>query len=175
MSLLQQSRGTAALLVLVTAAIFAVMKGRGWWYEAWDWPLSDQLAATASQGVAMARAVFLSAFAIGVIAWTYVCRFPDAAPFAIYKRFKRGIVLVIAAAAMLLCTLAGDVGLTTLRLIHSAPLPIAIVPIAVVAIELSGALMLILQIRRARRAGAAIRRLLICEVEGRSSYLADQV
>jgi hypothetical protein len=173
-SLLRQSRATAALLVLVTAAIFAVMKGRGWWYEVSHWPLNDQLAATAGQGVAIARGVFLSTFAVGVIAWTYVYRFPDAAPLAIYKRFKRGIMLAIVAAALLLCTLAGDVGLTTLRLIHSASLPVAVVPIAALAIELSGALMIVLQIRRARRTGAAIHRLLTGDVEGHIPSLADR-
>jgi hypothetical protein len=173
-SLLQQSRGTTALLVLVTAAIFAVMMGRGWWYEASHWPLSDQFEATTRQAVAIARGIFLSAFAIGVIAWTYVYRFPEAAPLAIYKRFKRGIVLAIAAAALLLCTLAGEVGLTALRLMHSAPLPVAIVPIIVLAIEFGGALMVILQIRRARAAGAAIHRLLSHEIEGHMPSLADQ-
>jgi len=165
-SLLQQSRGTVAQLVLVTAAIFAVMNGRGWWYEASHWALSDQFAATAGQVSAIARGVFLAAFTIGVIAWAYVHRFPEATPLGIYKRFKRGIVLAIAAAALLLCTLAGDVGLTALRLIHSATLPVAIVPITVLAIELGSTLMVILQIRRARRAGAAIHRLLSREVEG---------
>jgi hypothetical protein len=60
-SLLQQSRRTAALLVLVTAAIFAVMKGRGWWYEASHWTLSDQLAATAvhAPGRWVARLLYL--------------------------------------------------------------------------------------------------------------------
>jgi len=173
-SLLRQSRGTVALLVFVTAAIFAAMKGRGWWYEASHWALSDQFAAMAGQVGTIARGVFLSAFAIGVIAWVYVYRFPDAAPLGIYKRFKRGIVLAIAAAALLLFTLAGDVGLTTLRLIHSATLPVAIVPITVLAIELCGALMVILQIRRARRAGAAIHRLLTREVEGHIPSLADR-
>jgi hypothetical protein len=173
-SLLKQSRGTATLLVLVTATIFAVMKGRGWWYEASQWQLSDQLTATAGQGVAIARGVFLSAFAVGIIAWIYVYRFPDAAPLAIYKRFKRGVVLAIVAAAMLLCTLAGDIGLTALRLVHSASFPITIVPIAALTIELGGALMVILQIRRARRAGAAIHRLLTRDVEGHITSLAGQ-
>jgi len=161
-------------LVLVTAAIFAIMKGRGWWYEASHWALSDQFAAMAGQVSTIARGVFLSAFIIGFIAWAYVYRFPEAAPLGIYKRFKRGIVLAIAAAALLLCTLAGDVGLTTLRLIHSATLPVAIVPITGLAIELCGALIVILQIRRARRAGAAIHRLLTREVEGHIASLADK-
>ena len=155
--MLRQSQGATGLFVLVAAILFAVMTARALWYEAIHWPINEELPHFFAQHVvAFAHGVFLTAFAIGILAWAYVCRIPVASLPMTYQHFKRGLILPIAASALLFCTLAGDAWLTMGRLHFALTPDVAAVPISAIAIEIGCALLLIRQLTKALRVRAAI-------------------
>jgi hypothetical protein len=166
LSLLRQTQRAGTVLILVTAAVFVTMKGRGLWYEALEWKLSNELLATSRFWLPIARYAFIGALVIGVFTWAYVSRRTTVALHSAYRRFRWGLLLSVAAASLLLCTVLMDAGLTGLRLWASGLSPPAAVPILAMAAELAATWGLVLQILKSLRASAAVSSLFAGAAEG---------
>jgi hypothetical protein len=166
LSLLRRTQRAGTVLILVTAAIFVTMKGRGLWYEALDWKLSSELLAISRFWLPIARYAFVGALVIGIFTWAYVSRRTSVALQAAYRRFRWSLLLSVAAASLLLCTVLMDAGLTGLRLCASGLSAPAAVPMLAMAVELAAAWGLILQIRKSLRASAAMSAFLAGAAQG---------
>jgi hypothetical protein len=166
LSLLRRTQRVGTILILVSAAIFVTMKGRGLWYEALEWKLSNELLAISRFWLPIARYAFVGALVIGIFTWAYVSRRTSVDLRAAYRRFRWGLLLSVAAASLLLCTVLMDAGLTGLRLCASGLSLPAAVPVLAMAIEIAATWGLILQICKSIRASAALSSSLAGAAEG---------
>jgi hypothetical protein len=148
-SLAKQTRRVGAVVVLVVAAVFVLMKARLAWYGATQWAMSDDMRAVGGVLSLIDRYSFCLSVIVGIGGWVYVSggRIPLAFYPAYRKRLSRFLLLCTAATGTLVVSVISDGVLTALRLLGTELSADSVVPILSMAVEIACAGILVVQVR----------------------------
>ncbi len=140
-SLVRQGDRVATATVLMLGAIFLAMRARVEWYTMTRWTLAEDLRAIAGLVATLDGHVFRLSLVVGIAAWAYLrSRRAFATSLPAYRpRLRRFTWLCAVAAAGLAVSVLADGTLTTLRLLGGAPPATALVPVATMLVEVTGA------------------------------------
>jgi hypothetical protein len=156
-SLFRQTRRVGAILILVVAGILIAMWGRVTWSGMMHWGWSADLREVSGTVLLIDRYAFKIAFAICVIGWGYIGSRRVATNFhaAYGGQLRRCLLLCAMAAVALLASVIADVTLTVLRIFDTGLQIAALVPLVLLAAEITFAGVLVVQLRKTVR-GAAL-------------------
>lgn len=148
-----QARRACVAVILVMAGVFIAMKARIAWYVLTQWALSDDMRAVSGSMGLIDRYAFWLSVAVGLAAWIYISRHRAPAAFSspYRKRLHRFYLLCRTAVAALVVSIAGDAALTACRLSESELSAAFFVPLLLLAVEIVGAVALVLHLRLAAR------------------------
>jgi HAAS domain-containing protein len=143
-SLAKQTRRAGAVVVLVVAAVFVLMKARLAWYGATQWAMSDDMRAVGGVVSLIDRYSFCLSVIVGIGGWAYVSggRIPLAFYPAYRKRLSRFLLLCTAATGTLVVSV-----ISALRLLGTELSADFVVPILSMAVEIACAGILVVQVR----------------------------
>jgi hypothetical protein len=153
-SLFRQTRQVAAVVILVIAAVFVIMKARLAWYGTIQSTLSTDLRDVIDTCILINRYVFRAAIAIGVVGWLYVSsRRVSTSLRPTYEiQLKRSLFLCAATAVPLIASVIFEASLMGLRLfkmgwdVHSMAVPLLLTGVEIVVVRV-----LVVQLRKAIR------------------------
>ena len=136
-SLLQQVQHIGAVLVIVIAATFVLMKGRFVLHEFLQWPLSNNWPGIGIVGPMIARYVYRAALIAGIVGWIYIASRRAAPSFdATYRQhLKRCFLLPLVSSGLVIAMVGLDATLLVLRLFDTQPSWSTLVPLASVVFE----------------------------------------
>ena len=139
-SLIRQTKGVGYGMVLVVLSSYLAMAGRLAWYIALDWRIGNDapLAALRTATVRIDRYAFALAAIVGLCSLAYAWRVrPAELSDASRNRVRRFFLLCALATLGLLVTVAADIVLTALRLAGSGSSLAALLPLALLAVEIA--------------------------------------
>ena len=140
MSLARRARKLAAIAILVIGGAYALMKARLAWYAAAQLVMSDELRTIGGVVARIDGYVFWLSVAIGIVAWAYIGNryIPVRLHPACLKELQRFFALCGAATAALIASVIGDTVLTGLRMAGMGWSPAFLLPVVLMAVEITG-------------------------------------
>jgi len=155
-SLRRRTRWVGAAVMVALAGIFIMMKARHAWYALVEWPLGDDMRALASAVGRVDAYAFWISVVIGLGGFAYISAFPTTLNSQYRTRVRWFCLMCAAAMAALAISIVSDGVLTSLRMIGTDFSGAALIPIASMAVEITCAAALTLQIRAISRLLAAL-------------------
>ena len=156
-SLGRQTRRVGTAVLVAIAGIFIMMKARLAWYALIEWPLADDMRALGSAVGLIDACAFWVSLIIGLGGFAYI----SAVASALHSQYRTQVHwfcrMCAAATAALAISIASDLVLTSLRMVGTDFSAAALIPIASMAVEISCAVALALQIRVISRRVAALK------------------
>jgi hypothetical protein len=152
LSLLRQARRVGAMLIFAIAAVLILMKGRIVWYGFSQWPLNaDWLGGLSTIGPVIDRYTFQVSLVVSILGWLYIAsRHVSPTLHSGYQlQLKRCLLLSAAAASLLIGSVVLDTLLSGLRYVGAGISLAAVIPMALVAIEVALTGVIIVQFRNA--------------------------
>jgi hypothetical protein len=156
-SLARQSRSAGLAVLVAIAAVFLAMKFRLAMYAALPGMMSGDRRMVAGIVGLIDRDAFWLSIALGIAGWVFVSLrpVPVAVKPAYGHRMRRCFLVCVAATGALIVSVLSDGVLTSLRLLAMGSATEFLIPILSMSIEIAGAGMLVLYLRRVTRQMAA--------------------